>query len=157
MKKQAAAVREHIKTQDIVITTALIPGRPAPVLITAEMVGDMMPGSVIVDLAVEAGGNCELSKPGQVVTTRNGVKIIGHGNLAARLAQDASQLFAKNILNFITPLVDPETKELAIDWEDEIVQGTLVTRGGKVVHPMLAAKKPAAAGKPARKAGKKGK
>ena len=157
MKKQAAAVREHIKTQDIVITTALIPGRTAPVLITAAMVADMRPGSVIVDLAVEAGGNCELSKPGQVVTTRNGVKIIGHGNLAARLAQDASQLFAKNILNFITPLVDPETKELAIDWEDEIVQGTLVTRGGKVVHPMLAAKKPAAAGKPARKAGKKGK
>jgi len=157
MKKQAAAVREHIKSQDIVITTALIPGRLAPVLITAAMVADMMPGSVIVDLAVEAGGNCELAKLGQVVTTKNGVKIVGYGNLAGRLAQDASQLFAKNILNFITPLVDPETKKLAIDWEDEIVQGTLVTRGGKVVHPILAVKKPAAAKKLARKAKKKGK
>jgi len=116
-----------------------------------------MPGSVIVDLAVEAGGNCELAKLGQVVTTKNGVKIVGYGNLARRLAQDASQLFAKNILNFITPLVDPETKELAIDWEDEIVQGTLVTRGGKVVHPILASKKPAAAKKLALKAKKKGK
>ncbi len=157
MKKQATAVREHIKSQDIVITTALIPGRLAPVLITAAMVADMMPGSVIVDLAVEAGGNCELAKLGQVVTTKNGVKIVGYGNLAGRLAQDASQLFAKNILNFITPLVDPETKKLAIDWEDEIVQGTLVTRGGKVVHPILASKKLTAAKKLALKAKKKGK
>jgi NAD(P) transhydrogenase subunit alpha len=121
----------------------------------------MRPGAVIVDLAVEAGGNCPLSKFDQIVTTKNGVKIIGYGNVAGRLAEDASALFAKNLLNFITPLVDAETKEFAIDWEDEIVQGTLVTRGGKVVHPMLTAKKPAKkadkAKKPASKPKRKGK
>jgi len=106
------------------------------------MVASMRPGAVIVDLAVEAGGNCPLSKLDQVVKTKNGVTIIGHGNVAGRLAEDASALFAKNLLNFITPLVDPETKTLAIDWEDEIVKGTLVTRDGKVVHPMLTNKKP---------------
>ncbi|MFQ5764739.1 MAG: NAD(P) transhydrogenase subunit alpha, partial [Rhodospirillales bacterium] len=142
-KKQAAAVSEHITGQDVVITTALIPGRPAPVLITAEMVAAMKPGSVIVDLAVEAGGNCALSKLDEVVVSRNGVKIVGYGNLAGRLAQDASALFARNILNFITPFVDPETKAFAIDWDDEVIQGTLVVRGGKVAHPMLTAKKPA--------------
>ena len=106
---QRETLAGHVANADVVITTALIPGRPAPVLVTAAMVADMKPGSVIVDLAVEAGGNCELAKLGQVVTTKNGVKIVGHGNLAGRLAQDASQLFAKNILNFITPMVDPET------------------------------------------------
>ena len=94
------------------------------------------------EAAVEAGGNCPLSKLDQVVKTKNGITIIGHGNVAGRLAEDASALFAKNLLNFITPLVDPETKTLAIDWEDEIVTGTLVTRDGKVVHPMLTNKKP---------------
>ena len=151
-KKQAAKVREHIKTQDIVITTALIPGRPAPVLITEDMVADMKPGSVIVDLAAEAGGNCVLTKAGQVSITKNGIKIVGHANLAGQLAQDASALFAKNILNFITPMMNKETKELAIDWDDELVKGTLVARDGKVVHPMLTGKKPAdkpAADKPA--------
>jgi len=140
--KQKRVVAEHITQQDIVITTALIPGRPAPVLVTPEMVASMKPGAVIVDLAVEAGGNCPLSKLDQVVTTKNGVKIIGYGNVAGRLAEDASQLFAKNLLNFITPLVDAESKQLAIDWEDEIVTGTLVTKDGKVVHPMLRKSKP---------------
>ncbi len=151
-EKQKKVVAEHIAKQDIVITTALIPGRPAPVLVTEQMVASMQPGAVIVDLAVEAGGNCPLSKLDQIVTTKNGVKIIGHGNVAGRVAEDASQLFAKNLLNFITPLVDAETKELAIDWEDEIVKGTLVTRGGKVVHAMLTKNKPGK--KPAKKTGK---
>jgi NAD(P) transhydrogenase subunit alpha len=97
----------------------------------------MKPGAVIVDLAVEAGGNCPLSKLDQIVTTRNGVKILGFGNVAGRLAEDASQLFSKNLLNFITPLVNQESKELEINWEDEIVLGTLVTRDGQIVHPML--------------------
>ncbi len=145
-KKQAAKVREHIKSQDIVITTALIPGRKAPLLVSEEMVADMKPGSVIVDLAAEAGGNCALTKMGQVVVAKNGVKIVGPANLAGQLAQDASALFAKNILNFITPFVTKDTKELAIDWNDELVKGTLVTRDGKVVHPMLAGKKPGSEG-----------
>jgi len=138
--KQKKVVAEHITKQDIVITAALIPNRPAPVLVTEEMVASMNPGAVIVDLAVEAGGNCPLSKLNEVVTTKNGVKILGYGNVAGRLAEDASQLFAKNLLNFIAPLVDPESKKLAIDWEDEIVAGTLVTRDGKVVHPALVGK-----------------
>ena len=163
LAKQKKVIAEHIKNQDIVITTALIPGRPAPVLVTPEMVASMKPGAVIVDLAVEAGGNCPLSKLDQIVTTPNGVKIIGHGNVAGRLAEDASRLFAKNLLNFITPLVDAETKRLAIDWEDEIVTGTLVTRDGKVVHPMLTKNKPGkktgikAGKKPASKPKRKGK
>ena len=89
-----------------------------------------------VDLAVEAGGNCPLSEMGKTVKS-GGVSIIGHANVPSRIAEDASQLFAKNLLNFITPLVDPETKSLKIDWEDEIVQGTLVCKDGKVVHPRL--------------------
>ncbi len=151
--KQKKVVALHIDKQDIIITTALIPGRPAPDLVTPDMVASMKPGAVIVDLAVEAGGNCPLSKLDQIVTTKNGVKIIGHGNVAGRLAADASQLFAKNLLNFITPLVDVETKQLAIDWEDEIVTGTLVTRDGKVVHPMLTKNKPGK--KTGKKTGKK--
>ena len=156
--KQKKVAAEHITKQDIVITTALIPGRPAPVLVTEQVVATMKPGAVIVDLAVEAGGNCPLSKLDQVVKTKNGVTIIGHGNVAGRLAEDASALFAKNLLNFITPLVDPETKNLAIDWEDEIVKGTLVTRDGKVVHQMLTNKKPGKkpGKKPAGKAQKTG-
>lgn len=136
-EKQKEVVAEHITKQDIVITTALIPGRPAPVLVTSSMVDSMKPGAVIVDLAVEAGGNCPLSKLDKVVTTKNGVKILGFANVAGRLAEDASQLFAKNLLNFITPLVNSETKEMAIDWKDEIVLGTLVTHDGQVVHPMI--------------------
>jgi H+-translocating NAD(P) transhydrogenase subunit alpha len=158
-KKQAAKVREHIKAQDIVITTALIPGRKAPVLITEEMVADMKHGSVIIDLAAEAGGNCALTKVGEVVVSRNGVKVIGPANLAGQLAQDASALFAKNILNFITPFINKDTKALAFDWQDDLVKGTLVTRDGKVVHPMLVGKKQAPEGAPAtaKKAAKKAK
>lgn len=137
--KQAALIADTIKKQDMVITTALIPGRPAPVLVTAEMVATMKPGSVIVDLAVEQGGNCPLSKPGEVVVTDNGVKIIGILNLPSRICVDASQLFAKNLLNFITPLVSKETKQLAIDWEDEIIKASILTKGGAVVHPAFVA------------------
>ncbi len=132
-RKQEALVRETLKKQDIAICTALIPGRPAPRLISAETVGEMRPGSVIVDLAVESGGNCELSKPGEIVEV-NGVKIIGHRNVPGRLAADASALYARNLLNFITPLVDAETKSLKIDWEDEIITATLLTHDGAVVH-----------------------
>jgi len=137
-KKQAELIATTLKKQDIAITTALIPGRPAPVLITEEMVRSMRPGSVIVDLAVEQGGNCPLSKPGEIVEV-NGVKIVGHLNVPSRVAVDAAQLYAKNLLNFITPLIDKESKQLAINWDDEIIKGVALTRGGAVVHPALKA------------------
>jgi H+-translocating NAD(P) transhydrogenase subunit alpha len=136
MKKQKEVVAEHIKKQDIVITTALIPGRPAPVLVSEDMVKTMAAGSVIVDLAVEAGGNCPLSSLGKVVE-KYGVKIVGHDNVPGRLAKDASMLFAKNLFNFIAPHIDKETKSLKIDWEDETIIGTLLTKDGKVVNPRL--------------------
>ena len=138
-EKQKQVVAEHITKQDVVITTALIPGRPAPTLVTEAMVKSMPEGAVIIDLAVEAGGNVEGAELGQTVK-KDGVTIIGHANVPARLAEDASTLFAKNLVNFITPLVDPETKELSIDWEDEIITGTLVCKDGQVVHPALAPK-----------------
>jgi NAD(P) transhydrogenase subunit alpha len=134
--KQAALVADHIKLQDIVITTALIPGRKAPVLVSEEMVKTMKPGSVIVDMAVEQGGNCPLSEFGKVVE-KYGVKIVGPANLPGELATDASALFSRNLLNFITPMVDKETKALTINLEDEVVKGTLVTRDGQIVHPSL--------------------
>jgi NAD(P) transhydrogenase subunit alpha len=132
--KQAALVAEHIKGQDIVITTALIPGRPAPVLVTKEMVETMKPGSVIVDLAVERGGNCPLSKPGEVVI-HNGVTIMGNLNLAGRLAGNASPLYARNLQNFLDPLI--KDGALKIDWADEIITGTLVAKDGELVHKMF--------------------
>jgi len=135
-EKQKQVVAEHIAKQDIVVTTALIPGKPAPVLVTEEMVKSMRPGSVIVDLAVEAGGNCPLSEAGKVVV-KHGVKLVGHTNVPGRLASDASALFARNLLNFLSPHVDKDNKTLAFDWEDETVKGTLLTRDGKVVNPML--------------------
>ena len=135
-KKQAALIAETLPKMDVVITTAAIPGRPAPKLISAAMVKSMKPGSVIVDLAVETGGNCELTEAGKVVV-KHGVKIVGHLNVPGRLAADASMLYANNLFNFVSLLYDKESKELAIDWEDEIVQGTLVTRDGAVVHPEL--------------------
>ena len=144
-KKQAALIAETLPKMDIVITTAAIPGRPAPKLISAAMVKSMKPGSVIVDLAVETGGNCELTEPGKVAT-KHGVKIVGHLNVPGRLAADASMLYANNLFNFVSLLFDKEKKALGIDWEDEIVQGTLVTKGGKIVHPNLTgAKAPTAA------------
>jgi NAD(P) transhydrogenase subunit alpha len=132
--KQAALVAEHVKKQDIVITTALIPGRPAPRLISAEMVKSMKPGSVIVDLAVERGGNVEGAKPGGVEDV-NGVKIVGYNNVAGRLAASASSLYAKNLINFLDILVDKKEKKLAVNWDDEIVKATALTRDGAVVHP----------------------
>ncbi|HWA45902.1 MAG TPA: Re/Si-specific NAD(P)(+) transhydrogenase subunit alpha [Hypericibacter adhaerens] len=134
--KQAALTAETIKKQDVVITTALIPGRKAPVLVSEEMVKTMKPGSVIVDLAVEQGGNCPLAEPGKVVV-KHGVKIVGHLNLPSRLAADATSLYARNLLAFVSLMIDKETKGLKIDWEDEIMKGTGLTRDGKVVHPAL--------------------
>ncbi|MGE5539134.1 MAG: Re/Si-specific NAD(P)(+) transhydrogenase subunit alpha [Gemmatimonas sp.] len=138
-KKQAALIAETITKQDIVITTALIPGRKAPVLVSEEMVATMKPGAVIVDLAVEQGGNCPLSKLEQVVTTPNGVKIVGYANLPSRIAVDASALYARNLLAFLTPLVEKGGDALKIDTADEVVAGTLVTRDGAIVHPQLSA------------------
>ncbi|MBF0393950.1 MAG: Re/Si-specific NAD(P)(+) transhydrogenase subunit alpha [Alphaproteobacteria bacterium] len=135
-RKQAAKIAEHAGKADVIVTTALIPGKPAPVLITEDHVKSMKPGSVIVDLAVEAGGNCPLSEFGKVVV-KHGVTLIGHANFPSRLAVDASALFAKNLLNFLSPLVDKETKTLKFNWDDEILKGTCVARDGKVVHPML--------------------
>ena len=133
--KQAALVTEHLKKQDIVVTTALIPGRPAPKLVSAEQAQAMKPGSVIVDLAVEQGGNCALSRAGETVVTDGGVKVVGIANLAGRIAADASALYARNLVNFLTLLV--RDGALAPDFEDEIVKGALVTRSGAVVHPAL--------------------
>ncbi|MGD9783390.1 MAG: Re/Si-specific NAD(P)(+) transhydrogenase subunit alpha [Hyphomicrobiaceae bacterium] len=137
--KQAELVANHIKNQDIVITTALIPGRPAPKLITTAMVESMRPGSVIVDLAAERGGNCELTSPGETITTANGVKIVGPINLAGQLSFNASSLYAKNLLAFLETMIDKKEKALKIDWDDEIIKGTLIAKDGKVVHPSLSA------------------
>jgi NAD(P) transhydrogenase subunit alpha len=132
--KQAALVAEHIKKQDIVITTALIPGRPAPRLITAAMVASMRPGSVIIDLAVERGGNVEGAKPGAIEMV-GGVKIVGHLNVAGRIAASASALYAKNLYTFVETLIDKKEKKFAINWDDEIVKGTALTRDGAIIHP----------------------
>ncbi len=132
--KQAALMADTLKKLDIVITTAAIPGRPAPRLISEDMVKTMKPGAVIVDLAVETGGNCELSEPGKVVT-KHGVRIVGHLNVPGRLAEDASALYARNVLNLLQLVIDKETKELNIDWDDEIVKGLCIAHGGAVVHP----------------------
>jgi NAD(P) transhydrogenase subunit alpha len=132
--KQAALVAEHIKKQDIVITTALIPGRPAPKLVSKDMVASMRPGSVIVDLAVERGGTVEGAKPGEVARVGD-VKIVGYLNVPGRLAASASALYAKNLLTFLETLIDKKEKKLAINWDDEIVKGTALTRDGAVVHP----------------------
>lgn len=163
-KKQAALVAETIKKQDIVITTALIPGRPAPVLVTEEMVKSMKPGSVIVDLAVEQGGNCPISEPDKIVE-KHGVKLIGYTNMAARVAVNASALYAKNLLTLITYIYDAEAKALNIDLKDEITGAIVLTQSGKTVHerfkapatatataaPKASAKKASAKKKPAAK------
>jgi H+-translocating NAD(P) transhydrogenase subunit alpha len=132
--KQAALVADHIKKQDIVVTTALIPGRPAPKLISGDMVRSMRPGSIIVDLAVERGGNCELAKPGETITTENDVKIVGHLNVPGRLAASASALYARNLYAFVETLIDKERKQLAVKWDDELVKATCLTRDGAIVH-----------------------
>ncbi|ALG71690.1 NAD(P) transhydrogenase subunit alpha [Azospirillum thiophilum] len=136
-RQQAALVAEHIKKQDIVITTALIPGRKAPILVTAEHVASMKPGSVLIDLAVEQGGNVEGAKLGEVVTTANGVKIVGHANYASRIAESASLLYAKNLLALLTSLHGKDTG-VAVNWDDEIVKAIALTRDGAVVHPAFA-------------------
>jgi NAD(P) transhydrogenase subunit alpha len=132
--KQAALTADHIKKQDIVITTALIPGRPAPRLISKAMVESMKPGSVIIDLAVERGGNVEGAEAGKVATV-NGVKIVGHLNVPGRLAATSSALYAKNLLAFVETLVDKDKKAVNVKWDDELVTATLLTRDGAVVHP----------------------
>ncbi len=132
--KQAALVASHIAKQDIVVTTALIPGRPAPRLISADMVKSMRAGSVIVDIAVERGGNCELAKAGETVTTENGVKIVGYSSVT-RLAATASALYARNLYAFAETLVDKTNKALAVNWDDELVKATCLTRDGAIVHP----------------------
>ncbi|HEX2590192.1 MAG TPA: Re/Si-specific NAD(P)(+) transhydrogenase subunit alpha [Rhizomicrobium sp.] len=134
--KQAALIADTIKKQDIIITTALIPGRKAPVLVTEEMIKTMKPGSVIVDLAAEQGGNTPLTKANEVIE-QYGVTIMGYTNLPGRLAVDSSSLYARNLLNFITLIVDKKTGALALNWDDEIVKGAGVTRDGAVVHPSL--------------------
>jgi H+-translocating NAD(P) transhydrogenase subunit alpha len=135
-RRQREKITEALKRTDVVICTALIPGRPAPVLLTQAMVAAMAPGSVIVDLAVEAGGNVEGSRPGETITTASGVKIIGHLNMPSRIAADASQLYARNLLSFLALIVDQEGR-LAIDSNDEIVKATLLTRDGAIVNPAL--------------------
>jgi NAD(P) transhydrogenase subunit alpha len=141
--KQAALTAEHIAKQDIVITTALIPGRPAPKLVSAAMVASMKPGSVLVDLAVERGGNVEGAVAGKVVTTANDVKIVGHLNMPGRVAASASLLYAKNLFAFLETMVDKASKTIAINRNDELVKATMLTDGGRVVHPNFA--KPAEA------------
>ncbi|WP_395667225.1 Re/Si-specific NAD(P)(+) transhydrogenase subunit alpha [Methylocella sp.] len=132
--KQAELTASHIAKQDIVVTTALIPGRKAPILITKEMVATMGRGAIIVDLAAERGGNCELTRPGETVVTENGVKILGALNLAGSVAATASALYARNLVNFLKPLIDRETKVFAVNWDDEIVKATLLTRDGAMPH-----------------------
>jgi NAD(P) transhydrogenase subunit alpha len=132
--KQAALVADHIKKQDIVITTALIPGRPAPRLVTKEMVASMRPGSVVVDLAVERGGNVE-GASADGVTEVAGVKVVGYRNVPGRLAATASSLYAKNLFAFLEVLIDKKTKQLAVHWDDDIVKSTALTRDGAIVNP----------------------
>jgi len=135
-KKQSELVASHIKAQDIVITTALIPGRPAPKLVTAAMVESMKPGAVIIDLAAERGGNCELTQAAKTIE-HNGVAIAGPLNLAGEVPVNASSLYAKNLLAFLETMIDKKEKVLKVDWDDEIVKGTLVAKDGRIVHPAL--------------------
>ena len=139
--KQAEVVAAHIAKQDVVVCTALVQGRRAPTLVTAAMVATMKPGSVIVDIAADAGGNCALTKPGEVVVTENGVKILGFTNWPGRLPAAASALYARNLLTFLSTFWDKDAKAPRLPEEDEIVKGVTLTRGGAVVHPSM---KPAA-------------
>src|SRR3712207_1867291 len=138
LAKQAEVVAEAIKKFDIVVCTALVQGRKAPTLVSAEMVRSMKPGSVIVDIAADAGGNVALTKPGEVVTPENGVTILGHSNWPGRIPAAASALYARNLLTFLTTFWDKEAKAPKLPESDEIVKGVLLTRGGAVIHPSLA-------------------
>jgi NAD(P) transhydrogenase subunit alpha len=135
-KKQAELVASHIKGQDVVITTALIPGRPAPKLISKAMIESMKPGAVIIDLAAERGGNTELTQPAQIIE-HNGVRISGKLNLAGEVPVNASSLYAKNLFTFLELMIDKKEKALKVNWDDEIIKGTLVAKDGKIVHPSL--------------------
>lgn len=135
-KKQAELVASHIKGQDVVITTALIPGRPAPKLVSKAMIESMKPGSVIIDLAAERGGNTELTQPAQIVD-HNGVRISGKLNLAGEVPVNASSLYAKNLFTFLELMIDKKERVLKVNWDDEIIKGTLVAKDGKIVHPSL--------------------
>jgi H+-translocating NAD(P) transhydrogenase subunit alpha len=136
-KKQAELIAEHIKGQDIIITTALIPGRRAPKLISKQMIESMNPSSIIVDLAAERGGNTELTQPGGIVE-HNGVRIFGRLNLPGTVPVNASSLYARNLQAFIEPLIDKQTKNLAINWDDELIKGTLIARDGAIVNALIA-------------------
>jgi NAD(P) transhydrogenase subunit alpha len=142
-RRQRETISAALRRTDVVICTALIPGRKAPILLSEAMVAELAPGSVVVDLAVESGGNVEGSRLGEIITAPNGVKIIGHANTASRIPVDASQLYARNLLNFLVLLVDKDGK-LKIDTADEIIKGTLLTTNGAVVNPALAPSAPAA-------------
>ncbi|MEL7486945.1 MAG: NAD(P) transhydrogenase subunit alpha, partial [Pseudomonadota bacterium] len=135
-KRQAEFVAGHIAKQDIVITTALIPGRPAPQLVSEPMVRSMKAGSVLVDLAVEQGGNVAMSQLGEAIDV-DGVVILGFANVPGRLAADASSLYARNLFNFVSAFFDKDQKSLAIDWDDEIIKGVALTKAGAVVHPQF--------------------
>jgi NAD(P) transhydrogenase subunit alpha len=135
-RRQREKITEALRRTDIVICTALIPGRKAPILLTEAMVAALMPGSVVVDLAVESGGNVEGSRAGEIVTTANGVKLVGHINMASRVPVDASQLYARNLLAFLALIVDKEGR-LRIDTADEIVKAALLTLDGAIVNPRL--------------------
>lgn len=138
-RRQAEKIHETLKKMDIVICTALIPGKTAPRLITKDMIKDMKEGAVIVDMAVESGGNCETSEVGKVIY-QNGVKVIGHPNMPSRIAEDASRLFAKNILNLLTPMLDikeGKAMSLELNFEDEIVKGCILTHNGQTVHELF--------------------
>ncbi len=135
-RRQAELVSAHITRQDIVITTALVPGRPAPRLVTLEMVESMRPGSVVVDLAVEQGGNCELSRPDEVVE-HEGVRIVGYTRMACRVPADASAMYGRNLVSFVSAMCGDAKGELALDWDDELLAETALTRDGALVHPIL--------------------
>ena len=131
--KQAKLISDTLSSQDIAICTALIPGKKAPLLISKEQVHSMKPGSVIIDLAAESGGNCECSKPSETIE-ENGVIVVGSSNITSTISQDASSLFSKNIFNFVSILINTETKDLDIDWEDEIIKGILITKDKKIMN-----------------------
>jgi NAD(P) transhydrogenase subunit alpha len=141
-KKQAAKLKEVLAKTDIVITTALIPGRPAPEIVTADMVAGMKDGSIIIDLAAERGGNVAGVKPGETTITANGVKIIGPSNIVSSVPTDATAMYAKNLLNFVTLMVDRDKKELAFNREDQIIADTMLTHDGKIVHPKFGGEEP---------------
>jgi NAD(P) transhydrogenase subunit alpha len=132
IQRQALAVQ--MGKSDVIVTTALVPGRPAPKLISADAVAGMKPGAVIVDLAAEAGGNCELTRPGETYTTDNGVIIAGPLNLPSQMAEHASQLYAKNVQSLLELMSDKESGDLKLDFDDEIIAGAAITRGGEIVH-----------------------